>query len=188
MIRRQKRVPYTEYQEAFDKFTELRREVNDCIYNSPEKFDELFTNIKRQALYGSVIAMDILAYYYKKGIPEILPENYNRYLVWEILAAARGNIFAIEKIKFMLDDPCLEISEHERFDDIIYKNDITEENVMHVLGKAVCKIVVKDFLKAFPIDLIQLEDDFDPYTQDSLIKIREIFKEAVPKTIDYLLS
>lgn len=188
MLKREKRLPFMEYQEAFDKFTELRRQVNNCVENQPEKFGELFENIKQQALYGSVVAMDILAYYYKTGIPNLLPENYNRYVAWEILAAGRGNKFAIDKLQFLISQACDDVSDHEEFDEMIYKNDIDEENVMHVLGKAICKILARDFLKAYPIDLVAKEDSYEPYKQESYINLRKMIDDSVPKTIEYLLS
>ena len=188
MRQRERRLPYMEYQEAFDKFTELRKKVNDCVDNSPEKFDELWEDIKQQALYGSVVAMDILAYYYKTGITNLLPENYKRYLDWEFLSAGRGNKFAIDKLQFLIGSACEEISDNEEFGEMIYKNDITEENAVHVLGKAVCKILVRDFLKAYPVDLVQLEDDYQPYTQEAFVNLRKMIDDSVPGTIKFLLS
>lgn len=188
MLKRERRLPFVPYQEALDQFTQMRREVNDCVENRPQEFADLFAGIKEKALYGSPVAMDVLAYFYKSGIPKHLPENYNRYLAWEIVAGARGNELAIDKLQFLIGYACDAISDHAQFDDIIWKNDITEENAVHVLGKAVCKILVKDFLKAYPIDLVKEEDVFEPYNQEAYVAIRNMIDEAIPKTIAFLLS
>lgn len=188
MLKRERRLPYTEYDVALAGFTEMRKKVNDCIEKNPENFAQLFEEIKEKALYGSVVAMDVLAYYYKTGIPKLLPENYNRYLAWEFLSAGRGNKLAIEKLQFLIGVACEQISDHEEFDEMIFKNDITDENVLHVLGKAVCKIMTRDFLKAFPIDLVKLPDEHQPYTQEAFINLRKMIDDSIPKTIEYLLS
>lgn len=188
MRQRFKRVPFTENAEALAKFTEIRKKLNNCIEREPEKFSELWEELKQDALYGSVIAMDILAYYYKTGIPKLLPENYERYLSWQFLAAARGNKLAIDKVQFLINHAIEKISEHEKFEDMVYYNDITEENYVYVLGKAVCKIMVGDLLKAFPIDLVKLPDEYVPYSQEAYINLRKMIDDAIPFTEQFLLS
>lgn len=188
MLKRQRRVPFVEYKQALEEFTALRRKINDCIDNHPEKFQENFEELKWQALYGNVVAMDVLAYYYKSGVPKHLPENYNRYMEWEIVAASRGNELAIDKLQFLIGFAYDKISEHAEFDEMVFKNDITEENVEHVLGKALCKIINRDFLKAFPIDLAKKEDTFEPYSQEAFVNLRKVIEDAIPKTIEFLLS
>lgn len=188
MYKRERRLPYVEYKEALEKFTEMRKKINNCIENEPQKFEELWDDLKFKALYGSAVAMDVLAYYYKTGIPKLLPENYILYVAWQFLAAGRGNKLAIEKIQFLISHACDKIAEHERFDEMVFKNDITEENVMHVLGKALCKILVRDFLVVFPIDLVKLPDNYQPYTQEAYITLRGMIDDAVDKTAEFLLS
>lgn len=188
MRRRERRLPFVEYQDAFDQFTVMRKEVLDCVEKTPEKFFDVFDELKFKALYGNCVAMDVLAYFYKTGIPKHLPENYNRYIAWQFLAAGRGNKFAIDKLMFLIGAACDTISEHEEFGEMVYKNDITEENVMHVLGKALCKILVRDFLLAFPIDLVKLDDLYEPYSQEAFINLRKMIDAAIPPTCEFLLS
>lgn len=188
MRRREKRLPFIETEEALAKFTEMRREVNNCVEREPEKFPELWEEIKQKALYDSVIAMDVLAYFYKTGIPKLLPENYERHVAWQFLSAARGNKLALDKIQFLITHAVDQIAEHEKFDDMVYLNDITEENINHVLGKALCKVLVGDFLKAFPIDLVKLKDEYVPYSQEAFINLRKMIDDAVPLTQKFLLS
>ena len=188
MRRREKFVPYMEYQEAFEKFTEMRKEVNDCVEKTPEKFNDVFDEIKFKALYGNVAAMDVLAYFYKTGIPKYLPENYNRYIAWQFLAAGKGNKFAIDKLQFLINGACEKISEHENFDDMVYYNDMDEENAVYVLGKALCKIITRDFMNVFPIDIAKMDDIYEPYSQEAFINLRKMIDEAVEPTCKYLLS
>ncbi len=188
MPKRERRLPYMEYDEALEQFTQIRKEVNDCIEKEPQRFASLWAELKERALYGSLPAMDALAYYYKTGIPKLLPENYQRYLAWEIVSAGRGNKLAIEKLQFLIGYAIDAVSDHEEFEDMMFKNDITEENAVHVIGKALCKVLVRDFLKAYPIDLVKLPDDFQPYTQEAFINLRKMIDDAVPKTCEFMLS
>lgn len=183
-----KRPEFVDYQEALDTFTEWRKELNTCIDEQPESFKEMFSAVKYMAASENTIAMDVLAYYYKTGVPKLLPENYMRYIEWELIAAARGNELAIEKVQFLIGYGCDEIIESEDFEIIKYKNDIDDYNVLYVTGKALSKIIVRDYLKAFPIDLYNAEDDFKPYKQEDFINLRKIIDQAVPKTIEYLKS
>jgi hypothetical protein len=182
------RRPFVPYDEALEKFTEERKQLNEYISHSPQKFIERFEEIKQEALNGDVVAMDILAYYYKSGVPGLLPENYMRYIQWELIASARGNELAIEKVQFLIGYACDEIMKSEDYDKIAYKNDINDYNLLYVLGKAVSKILVRDFLKAFPIDLVALEDNFAPFKQEYFVTLRRYIDEAVPKTIEFLKS
>ncbi|MBO5394646.1 MAG: hypothetical protein J6A28_01925 [Clostridia bacterium] len=187
MAERIKRKAFTYYSDAFDGFTELRKELNGYLESDPEEFLIKFEELKQKAFYSDVIAMDVLAYYYKSGAGDVLPENYMRYINWEFLAAARGNTFAIEKLQFLIGQACDQIIDSEHYSTIEYKNDIDDYNMLYVLGKNLCKIIVKE-LKAFPIDLIELEDDYKPYTKEDFINLRKIIDAAVPKTIDFMKS
>lgn len=187
MNRIYKRPEYIDYQIALDGFTKIRAELNDYIENDPEKFTQRFKEIKNNAFEGDTIAMDALAYYYKSGVPNLLPENYERYLKWELIAAARGNEFAIEKLQFMLNYAYNAIMDCDDYDTIVYKNDIEDYNTMYVLGKAICKILVRE-LEYFPIDIVKEPDDYKPYTQEAFILFRKKVDEIIPKTIDFLKS
>lgn len=188
MAERIKRKPFTNYETAFDGFTEERRVLNRLAENDPKEFLAKFEEVKQKALYGDCIAMDVLAYYYKTGIRGVLRENYMRYVKWEFIAAARGNTFAIEKLQFMIGRACDAISECSDYNLIAYKNDIDEYNALYVLGKNLCKIIVRDFLKAFPVDLVALADNFAPYSNEDFINLRKMIDDAIPKTIDFMKS
>lgn len=183
-----KRPEFVDYQEALSTFTEWRKELNNCIDEQPQSFKDMFDAVKYMAACENTVAMDILAYYYKTGVPDLLPENYMRYIQWELIAAARGNELAIEKIQFLIGYGCDEIIESADFETIKYKNDIDDYNMLYVIGKALAKIIVRDFLKAFPVDLYNEPDDFKPYKQEDFINLRKIIDQAIPLTIQYLKS
>ena len=178
---------YTEYFESLDRFTSYRKKLNDYINNNQKKFLPEFNEIKEKAGKGDVVCMDVLAYYYKTGVAGLLPENYNRYLEWEILSAARGNELAIEKLQFLLVYAYSQIIQCEDYNVIVYKNDINDSNVIHVVGKAICKMLVKE-MNLFPAELAKEKDEKAPYTREAFILFRKTVDENMPKTINYLKS
>lgn len=179
--------PFVPYQDAFDEFAKLRKEVNRAADEGEEEFKDVFSQVKVAAAEENTVAMDILAYYYKTGVENMLPENYERYINWQLLAAARGNQFAIEKLQFLIGFACDQIIEHEDFDLIAYKNDIEQSNLLYVLGKAIAKIYVKEF-GIYAVDLFESEDEYQPYKKENSINLRRNIEKIIPKTINYLKS
>lgn len=180
---REKFVPY---KEALDGFADLRKELNKAIEkNDKSRFDELFSSLKVYSANENAIAMDVLAYYYKTGVPDMLPENYMRYICWELLACSRGNQFAIEKIQFLVGYACEMIMNDPQYDLIEYKNDI-ENDDLYVIGKALAKILTRDYLQVFPIDLYQMRDIYQPYTQEAFVNLRKVIDYAAQDTLNYL--
>ena len=177
---------YINYQDALDSFTKIRKEMNGYIESEDyEKASELFKLLKVYAANEETVAMDVLAYYYKTGIKNVVPENYTKYIQWEIVAAARGNEFAIEKIQFLIGYACDLIMDNENYEVIEYKNDIDEYNALYVIGKNLAKVIARN-MKLFPVDLTQEEDIKKPYTQEDFVNLRKIIDDAIPKTIEMM--
>lgn len=183
------RAPFIEYNRAMDGFTKIRKEMNDLVDNGDLKSAaSLFNTLKLYAAGEESIAMDLLAYYYKNGLSGVVKENYMRYMQWEFIAAARGNELAIEKLQFLIGYACDAIMENEFYDLIEYKNDINEYNALYVIGKNLCKVIVRDFMKVFPVDLVKEEDVEKKYTKEDFIALRKMIDEAIPKTIAIMKS
>lgn len=187
MEERLRRRPFVPYKEAFEEFTRLRKELNELAEDDKEKFVELFNEVKIAAARENTVAMDLLAYYYKAGVEDVVDENYIRFIQWELLSAARGNEFAIEKLQFLIGYACDTIIENENYQTIAYKNDIDDSNLLYVLGKAIAKIYVKEY-KVFPVDLFELEDEYLPFKQEYFNNVRKKIDDIIPKTIEFLKS
>jgi len=181
------RRPFVPYKDAFEEFTKLRKELNNLAEDDKDGFKDLFNQVKVAAAQENTVAMDILAYYYKTGVEGVLAENYQRYIQWELISAARGNEFAIEKLQFLIGYACDIIIQDEDFSLIAYKNDIEDTNLLYVLGKAVAKIYVREY-KLYPIDLYDLEDESLPYKKEYSVNLRHNIDKIIPKTIEYLKS
>lgn len=188
MERIRKRDAFVNYQEAFDKFNIYRKELNECAEKMPESFSSMFSAVKLMAVNEDPIAMDVVAHFYKSGVPELLEENYLQYIRWEVASASRGNEFAIEKLQFLIGYACNMVMECEDYDTIAYKNDIDEYNALYVIGKNLCKVLAKDYLRAFPIDMAVEENIARPYTKEDFYNIRSMIDGAVEKTISIMKS
>lgn len=188
MERIRKRPPFVEYQVAFDTFTTYRKELYDCAEKMPKSFSSMFQAVKFMAANEDPIAMDVVAYFYKSGMPDLLDEDYMKYIRWEVAAASRGNEFAIEKLQFLIGYACTNIMDSEDYETIAYKNDITDYNALYVIGKNLCKVLARDYLSAFPLDLATEEDESKPYTKEDFYNLRNMIDSATEKTINIMKS
>ncbi len=188
MDRLYKRPEFVDYDEAYSTFAKVRKDINNAItQENKEEIAKNLKDLKLGACQGNPIYMDLLAYYYKNGTWDLIPEDYDKYMQWEILSCARGNTYAIEKFQFLLNNAFEVIMSNENYKTIEYKNDIDENNILYVLGKNICKILAKE-LELFPIDIIAKKDVLNKYTQDKFIFYRKKIDEIVPKVIEFMLS
>ncbi len=182
-----KKAPFIYYNDALDGFTDARKTMNEIIEKKPETFKDEFDYVKYLAAAEDPVAMDLLAYYYKTGISGLLKENYKMYIYWELLAASRGNEFAIEKLQFLIGYAIDAIMVCDDYNKIVYKNDIDDVNSLYVLGKAICKTIVKQ-IECYPVDLAQKEDEYLPFKQEYFVNLRKNIDDAIPAAINYLKS
>lgn len=175
--------------DAFQGFTQLRSIMNDCIEN-PENyaksFLDMFAEVGSLAMEGNAIAQDVMSYYYKDGVKGFVPQNYDLYMQWAILAAANGNEFTIEKLQFFLNYAFEEIADNDKLQQILDKNDIDEKNYVFVLGNLLCEGIV-DELEITAKKLVETQNKESLYTPEKLRSYRRALDKALPKVLDYLL-
>lgn len=73
-----------------------------------------------------------------------MPVNYEKYMQWQILAAANGNQFAVDKLALFLNYAITEIVTAEDIVYIIKRNNLTEENYQYVLGRLICEAIADE--------------------------------------------
>lgn len=105
---------------------------------------DAFSDICLEAAKNDPIAQDYLAYIFKKGFFDVVPVNYEKYMQWQILAAANGNQFAIDKLMLFLNFAITEIVSAEDIVYIIKRNNLTEENYPYVLGRLICEAIADE--------------------------------------------
>lgn len=180
---------FVKKKDAYDGFTKLRSVLNDCLEN-PEKykksFIDMFTEVGSLAMEGNCIAQDVMSYYYKNGVPGAVPENYDLYMQWAILAAANGNEFAIEKLQFFLNYAFDSIADNPNLPDILARNNIDEENYVFVLGNLLCEGLVDD-LQITTKKLVDAQNKESKYAPDKLRDYRRALDRALPKVLNFLM-
>lgn len=174
--------------DAYKGFTELRSVLNDC-FNNPEKYSrsfmDMFVEVGMLAMEGNCIAQDLMAYYYKNGVKGIIPENFDLYMRWEILAGANGNEFAIEKLQYFLNYTFDTITDSENLPEILAQNDIDENNYLFVLGNLLCEGIVDD-LQITTKKLIDDQNKESKYSPEKLREYNRSLDRALPKVMEFL--
>ncbi len=176
--------------DAFEGFTKLRTLLNDVIENPNDykkSFSDMIAEVGTLAMEGNPIAQDVMSYYYKNGASDAIPENYDLYMQWAILAAANGNEFTIEKLQFFLNYAFEEIVSSEKLPQILDKNGIDEKNYLYVLGNLLCEGIV-DELQITAKKLVDAQNRTSKYTAEKLRGYRRALDKSLPKVLDYLLS
>lgn len=171
-------------------FLALRHATKKRILKA--EFDEVdnvtidaFNDICIKAADNDPIAQDYLAYIFKKGLGNVIPVNYEKYMQWQILACANGNQFALEKMSLFLSYALNEILFADDFSHIATRNDLTESNYNYIVGRLICEAMA-DELNLDPKRLISesiSHKEFDA-------KIMHVFDKArnysIPKILNYL--
>ena len=169
---------------GLEEFKILRNKLNEVLVNPRlGSFAELFAKIKKQAGAGDVVAQDVVAYFYRDGAERYLREDYIKYMHWEIVSAAGGNKFAIDKLQFFLGYAYDMIVNHRDFARIKNKNNIDEYNYIYIIGQQICEQLVED-LDINPEELSQTPDRFRPYAPEHFRDLRNAIDKALPTVID----
>ena len=92
-------------QKAFiSERSKVQKKIAKATFDEKEDIAiDMFNDVCLRASKNDCIAQDYLAYVFKKGLINVVPVNYTKYMQWEILAAANGNQFAIDKLSLFLN-------------------------------------------------------------------------------------
>lgn len=174
------------------KFMDMRKNFQKTFQKADflakqETFNNLYDKICIDAVEGDVIAQDFLAYLNKKGWGDFLPVNMDASMRWQILSAANGNGFAIEKLTIFLSFAIDKILAVEDIREIAERNDIFQENYQYIIGRLICEGIV-DELHINARDMIKEETKH----QEASPKIMHVFdnarEESIPRVLKFLRS
>lgn len=174
------------------KFMEMRRQFNKSMEKADflekeETFNSLYDNICIDAVDGDVVAQDFLAYLNKKGRGDFLPVNMEASMKWQILSAANGNGFAIEKLTIFLSFAIDKILSVEDVDEIVERNEIFQENYQYIIGRLLCEGIVDEL----HINAREMIKEKPKVVESSPKLMREFDKareESIPKVLKFLRS
>ncbi len=168
--------------EAYAEFLEWREKLNSA-QDSRAKFEKLFEEAIKGAGEDDAIMQDVVAYYYKNGVERLLDEDYKKYMDWEILSAANGNEFAIEKLQFFMGYAYDQIVESKEFPKIKYYNGINEYNYIQIIGQELCMELVNKLSLSSEV-LAKARDVFLPYRPEYFRDYRKAIDEVLPIVIE----
>lgn len=161
-------------------------------YNNSLYRKTIIKRIEQIAAYacsGHVPAQDYMGYIYKRGFSTFFPENYERALHWNIIAASSGSKLAPQKMKIFLNPAIDMIVLSPRWSQIIEYNDLNRQNYFWFLSQFVCDYLYKD-LKLSPVEMSHLPlIQSDEQEEGSvIIKYDKIRNDCVKKALDELIK
>lgn len=172
--------------EAFNKFVQLRRQVLDSVDDG--SFGDVFAEVCANAMANDAVAQDVVAYFFNKGIPDILYPNFENYMSWQILAGANGNEFSLEKLEFFLNSSLNAIIDDEEILRMaIKKRNITKDNALMVISNLLCEGMA-DELKLDPKQLANFENKASSYAPEKNRAFLSALEECTSDVVEFLIS
>lgn len=172
-----------------ESYVNLRNKIYAKTYGkgsieASKILDEEYEKLCEDAAGGDVVAQDFLSYWFKNG-SEVVPENIEMAMKWQILAGANGNKLSIEKM-FVLFNGAYDLIVYLRdFDEIADRFTITKSNYQYILGKLLCDAVVDD-MHINALELAQTERTKLEFNEYSMRKFDKAIQRATDKVIEYL--
>ena len=177
-------------QDCQKEFLALRNNFNkkiakSTILNREEVIIDNFNDICLRAAKDDPIAQDFLAYCFKKGVKDVIPVNYDKYMKWQILAGSNGNEFAIDKLALFFNYAFNEIMLAEDFQYIVQRNGLNADNFNYVVGKLLCEAMADDLMLQ-PAELVKEKVTAVEFEA----KVMRVFDRsrnyAIPKVLKFL--
>ena len=172
-----------QFKQINDKFEKIIQTT------SPRKIDIVygkeFGNLYMNALEGDLSAQDYLGYIFKRGRKNLVPENIELSMSWQVLAAANGNQYTIERLAIFLNSAYDKIFALEDFEYISYAFRITNNNYQFVIGKLICQAIC-DELSIQEDNIITDIPDTLLYNATTMYKFNNAKEKAIDVVIDYM--
>ncbi|MDD2445499.1 MAG: hypothetical protein PHX09_01665 [Clostridia bacterium] len=174
------------------QFMALRSKINKTIQkasyeNKEEVVIDCYNDVCLDAAKNDPIAQDYLSYIFKKGLESVIPVNFDKSMKWQILAAANGNQFAIDKLALFLSHALNEIMMANDIGYIIARNELSEQNFNYIVGRLVCEAIADELQlnaeRMIKEGLSHIE--FNPKLMLSFNRARSF---AIPKVLKFLRS
>ena len=177
---------FVDKDKAYNGFVKYRKKVIDA--SEIGKFDEAFIDLGTKALEGDAVAQDCLAYFYSKGLPGFLKQNYDLYMSWEILAGANGNCFALDKFEFFLKFGMDVIFEKELIlKQALRRGNVTQKNALYMIANLFCESMA-DTLKLDAQNLIKAKNEEVKFSQEVNRKYVIAMESSIPDVAEFLVS
>ena len=179
---------YRTEEEYRNDFLERRAQISRKTYNKgsieiEEIYAQEYMNQCELAVYGDVVAQDLLSYWFKHGNPAI-EENIELSMKWLFLAASGGNSHSITKLALFLNYAYDEVINSEYFKDLVDVLYITQENYQENIGKVICKFIVYD-LKIDALELAKTKLSRLEFNRLTMQRFTQSLNRAMPKVHEF---
>ena len=155
------------------------------VLSREEVIIDNFNDICLRASKDDPIAQDFLAYCFKKGVRDVIPVNWEKYMQWQILAGANGNEFAIDKLALFFNYAFNEIMLADDLEYIIQRNDITKDNFTYVVGRLLCEAMADDMMLS-PEKLLKEKITSVEFNAKLMRTFDRSRNYAIPKVLKFL--
>lgn len=176
---------FTPREKAYKGFLEYRKQIIDDADNG--EFNDSFLDVAAKAIDGDCVAQDCIAYFFSRGFDDFKP-NYEYYMSWEVLAAANGNEFAIEKLQFFLDVALNTIIyEKDILKTAMLRKNLNKENAIVIISNLICEGIV-DELGLDPKNLTDVTKGGEAYSAAVNRRFVNAMENCLPRVVDFLVS
>lgn len=177
-------------EKAKQSFLELNNKMEKLIETTPKyKVDEVygdaFGKIFDDAVQGDLVAQDYLGWIFKRGKKNLVPENLELSMKWQILAGANGNQYTLERINLFLNSAYEQIMSLPDFEQISYAFSLHQKNYQSILGRLVCEAIC-DEMDINENNIITDIPTTLEYSPSIMYKFDQAKNKAINSVIDYL--
>ncbi len=185
-----------EFVQQRDVFLKIRHWVAtvplEVRYNNAMYRKTIIKRIEQVAAYacaGHIPAQDYMGYIYKRGFSTFFPENYERALFWNIIAASNGSKLAPQKMKMFLNPAIDQIVLSPRWAQIVEYNDLNRSNYFWFLGQFVCDYLKKALkLDAKEMAHLKLIESDEVEESRIIVKYDKVRNTCVQEAIEELVK
>jgi len=177
-------------EKAKQSFLDLNNKMQKLIETTPrykldEVYGEAFGKIFDDAVQGDLVAQDYLGWIFKRGRKNLVPENLDLSMKWQILACANGNQYTLERMNLFLNSAYDQIMSLADFEQISYAFSLYQDNYQYVLGKLVCEAIC-DEMEINENNIITEIPTTLEYSPSIMYKFDQAKSKATDAVIDYL--
>ncbi len=177
---------FTDRDAAYNGFIKLRKEILESAERG--NFPDVFTDLCTRAMANDCVAQDVVAYFFNKGVPDLLLPNFENYMSWQILAGANGNEFSLEKMEFFLN-PAIDdiVDDTEIIATALKRKNVTKDNALYVISNLICEGIV-DELKIDAKQLVNFKQVASRYAPEKNRPFLTAMEKCLPKVVEFLVS
>lgn len=174
---------------AKNNYLKLHKTMESIAENAPlhqvdDLYGEAFGKIFDDAVNGDVVSQDYLGWIFKRGKKNLVPENIDLSMKWQLLSAANGNEYTIERLSIFLNSAYDQIMSLHDFEQICQTFSISRSNYQYIIGRLICEAIC-DELNISETNIITDIPTTLEYNSSTMYKFNQAKSKAVQSVINY---